>query len=172
MLTDKLQTVRVRLPASLMYSTSGTIDSEILRRLQNRFGDRCSSSGFVFRSSIVLTSRGEGVMDTVKLDGGMLFDCNFTARVLTLEEGESLKCRVVRKNEAGVMLSAVEKQYEHTPLVIVMPRLLHHDEGVVKAITDLSVGDEIRTTVLGCRFQPNETLMNVVVRYESPTSAS
>lgn len=165
MFTEKLQTVCVRLPASLMYSSSGSIDSEILRRLQNRFGDRCSGSGYVFRSSIVLTSRSQGIMDTVKLDGGMLFDCNFTARVLTLEEGEALLCRVVRKNEAGVMLSAVGEKYKHTPLVIVMPRLLHHEEADVAAIARLEIGDEIRTEVLGCRFQPNETLMNVVVRH-------
>ena len=88
----------------------------------------------------------------MKLDGGTLFDCNFTARVLTLEEGESLKCRVVRKNEAGATASAPSKNSTSTRRWSSSFRVSCTTTKASSAITDLSVGDEIRTTVLGCRF--------------------
>ena len=161
---------RVRLPAKWMHCTSSTIDREIMRRTQARYGDRCCEEGYVYGDTILVTKRGPGVLDSVVNDGGMLFDVQFVASVCMPGAGEHIRCEVKHINTEGVKCSADESNLCETPLDIVLPIRWHRDEMLRDRLRSIQPGAKITVRVMGCRFTTGDPGMSVVVEYVGPSS--
>lgn len=163
---------RVRLPAKWMHSTSSTIDREISRKVQARYGNRCCDVGYVYGGSILVTERGSGLLDDVVNDGGMLFDVQFVASVCMLGKGEPMRCVVTRTNTEGLKCEALDEALRTTPLDIVLPIRWHSHEPLRDHLRSFAEGAMVPVLVIGCRFSAGDTRMGVVVEYDAAAAAA
>ena len=169
---------RVSLDASHMGRDCRSIDRAIEDALRRTYGDACHEEGYMLGESIMLDSRGVGVVDTTAADGSMVYEVRYTASIFDLNEGGAMRCLVVKKNEEGMRLDPVpgdqavgglyspQRRGPSPPLDVVLP-ILYHDAPTQTVLSKVKVGDVIGVTVLGTRFLFGDRNMRVVVRYGS-----
>ena len=147
----------VRMPARFMNEQASRIDAAITQRLREMVGDRCDHQGFVFADSIQLVWRDTGELDTVLMDGGIVYRCQYTYQVYVLNEGDALRCTVLHSNDAGVLCKyAGDSSNSELHLNIVVPTQLNNQG------TRPENGETVLVRVVGTRFQPGQTIINVV----------
>lgn len=147
----------VRMPARFMNEQASRIDAAVTQRLKEMVGDRCDHQGFVFADSIRLVWRDTGELDTVLLDGGIVYRCQYTYQVYVLNEGDTLRCEVLHSNDAGILCKYAGSLLGSVlHLNIVVPTQLN-DRG-----KQLENGETVLVRVVGTRFQPGQSIVNVV----------
>lgn len=156
--------VRMSLPARWMNSSSRTIDREILKQLRAKLGNRCGEDGYVYSDSIMVTSRGPGVVDNLQQTADIVYDVAYVARVYRPEEGEELRCVIKDKNQEGILCEPSDETLRRTPLDIIMP-LRWHTQEQRGQLQNLAVGATITTRVMGARYCSGDRRISVVVEF-------
>lgn len=155
---------RVRLEARWMYCEKHVIDREILQHIQRRYGNICNAHGYVYGTTIMITERRPGVVDTILNNGDIIYNVTFSASVCKPGDDEIIQCTVVDKNTEGIRCLAMDPNLQYTPLDIIMP-IRWHPDNIQKKIATLSISQPVTTRVVGCRFSPGDKRMSVVVEF-------
>lgn len=128
------------------------INSIILNKIKKEVGDRCVSSGYLEADSIEIIERTIGKIYAEHLNGDIIYNVRYSAKICNPIKGMELTAVVENINKMGIM--AIAK-----PLTIVLARQHHVNR---KCFKNIKVGDEISLTVIGSRFELNETEISVI----------
>ena len=137
------------------------IDGILLHRLKNEIGNRCIKEGFVKQDSIEILKRSIGQVDSIHFNGRIGYNITYSAEICHPTEGLLITGKIADMNKMGAMM-VVE------PLSINIPKQLHTDLDVFK---NLSVGDTITVSIVGCIFELYDTEINVVGVIQSSSSS-
>ena len=163
MISNRIFRECVRLDSRWCNRDEQTVDRELLRRTQQIYGDQCCSHGYVYGDTIIITNRGDGVVDVIECDGAIIYDVEFVASVCMPGKGELIGCMVQDKNREGIRCEPTDANMRDTPLDIILP-IRWHDESVREELHALATrGRKLMVRVIGTRFSPGERRMSVIV---------
>jgi len=128
------------------------INSILLEKIKNLYGDRCIEKGFVQGSSIEIVERSIGKIYAEHLNGNIIYDIRFSADICNPVKGEIVKGRVTNSNKMGLLVKS-------GPLNIVLARQHHVNRRCFKKI---NVGEEIPVSIVGSRFTLNDKEISVI----------
>ena len=128
------------------------INSILLEKIKNLYGDRCIEKGFVQGSSIEIVERSIGKIYAEHLNGNIIYDIRFSADICNPVKGEIVKGRVTNSNKMGLLVKS-------GPLNIVLARQHHVNRRCFKKI---NVGEEIPVSIVGSRFTLNDREISVI----------
>ena len=131
---------------------SENIDNSLLFQLKKDIGDKCINEGYIDKDSIQILKRSIGKINSSHLNGSVNFDIEYTANVCNPREGDIISCKVLDINTMGLLT-------ESSPLTIVLPRDHHTDDPNFK---EVSIGDEIRVSIIGSRFDLYDTQITAI----------
>lgn len=131
---------------------NNNIDSILLEKLKNDVGNRCIKEGYVRRDSIEILKRSIGSIDSIHFNGRVCYQMTYSAEVCNPTEGLKLEGKIADINKMGAIINI-------EPLSIVLPKQHHQDLEVFK---DLSIGDHVSITIVGCIFELYDTEINAV----------
>ena len=131
---------------------SENIDNSLLFQLKKDIGDKCINEGYIDKDSIQILKRSIGKINSSHLNGSVNFDIEYTANVCNPREGDIVSCKVLDINTMGLLT-------ESSPLTIVLPRDHHTDDPNFK---EVSIGDEIRVSIIGSRFDLYDTQITAI----------
>jgi DNA-directed RNA polymerase subunit E'/Rpb7 len=131
---------------------SENIDNSLLFQLKKDIGNKCINEGYIDKDSIQILKRSIGKINSSHLNGSVNFDIEYTANVCNPREGDIISCKVLDINTMGLLT-------ESSPLTIVLPRDHHTDDPNFK---EVSIGDEIRVSIIGSRFDLYDTQITAI----------
>lgn len=131
---------------------SENIDNSLLFQLKKDIGNKCINEGYIDKDSIQILKRSIGKINSSHLNGSVNFDIEYTANVCNPREGDIVSCKVLDINTMGLLT-------ESSPLTIVLPRDHHTDDPNFK---EVSIGDEIRVSIIGSRFDLYDTQITAI----------
>ena len=142
----------IRLKRGSDLSRDTLIDTILINKVKDMYGDRCSSVGFLDKDSIKLLERTLGKIYAEHLNGDIIYDVKFTVDVCNPIKGSEITAVVENVNKMGIMAKI-------KPLTIVLARQHHVNR---KCFKNIKVGQEITFTVVGSRFELNDTEISVI----------
>lgn len=128
------------------------INSILLEKIKDLYGDRCIEKGFVQGSSIEIVERSIGKIYAEHLNGNIIYDIRFSADICNPVKGEIVKGRVTNSNKMGLLVKS-------GPLNIVLARQHHVNR---KCFKKINVGEEIPVSIVGSRFTLNDKEISVI----------
>lgn len=128
------------------------VDGVLLYKLKNEIGNRCIKEGYVKQDSIEILKRSIGQVDSVHFNGRICFNITYSAEICHPTEGLLVRGKIADMNKMGAMVTV-------EPLSINIPKQLHSDLDVFK---NLSIGDNVVISIVGCIFELYDTEINVV----------
>ena len=131
---------------------SENIDNSLLFQLKKDIGNKCINEGYIDKDSIQILKRSIGKINSSHLNGSVNFDIEYTANVCNPREGDIISCKVLDINTMGLLT-------ESSPLTIVLPRDHHTDDPNFK---EVSIGDDIRVSIIGSRFDLYDTQITAI----------
>ena len=131
---------------------SENIDNSLLFQLKKDIGNKCINEGYIDKDSIQILKRSIGKINSSHLNGSVNFDIEYTANVCNPREGDIVSCKVLDINTMGLLT-------ESSPLTIVLPRDHHTDDPNFK---EVSIGDDIRVSIIGSRFDLYDTQITAI----------
>ena len=108
----------------------------------------------VFKS-IKILRRTLGNINSLSLDGSVLYNIQYFAEVCYPLEGTELNVEVISKNKLGLLCK------KH-PLSIVIPKQSHSDIVIKQLIEDCEKGDKIDIKIIGSRFKKDSKEIFVI----------
>ena len=154
-------TKKIKLSAESMNKSSKEIDYLLLTKIKDKFGNKCIDQGYILKNKISIINRSKGYIDTIVIDGGICYTIKFTADVCYLDENEELECKIIKKNDEGLLLKTTNSAYKYIPLIIILPIRWHQDQEQ-EELRNLKINETIQTKVLGSRIT-NNTDLNIIV---------
>ena len=103
------------------------IESLLLEKLRKNIGDKCSKEGFIKSDSIRILRRTLGSLCSYRLDGSLLYNVEYQAKVCLPLEGSEIKTNVVSLNKLGLLC-------EIKPLSSVITYNQHLENGIWNGI--------------------------------------
>ena len=128
------------------------LDTILIEKVKEIYGDRCSSVGYLDKDSIELVERTIGKIYAEHLNGDIIYEVKFKVDVCNPVKGLQLSAVVENVNKMGIMAKL-------KPLTIVLARQHHVNR---KCFKNIKVGQEITFTVVGSRFELNDTEISVI----------
>ena len=129
------------------------IDATIIEQLQQEVGDKCTAHGFIRSSSIVITKRSVGIINTTQRQGSVDYKVVYEAEVCRKPDGQEIYCQVVNTNKLGIMA-------EYKPLSIVLAKQHHQDKKT--EFDTKKVGDVIKVKIMGSRYELRDDQINAI----------
>jgi DNA-directed RNA polymerase subunit E'/Rpb7 len=137
----------IPLTAMDMRAEIRSIDTVMVKKLQNKLEGRCSRHGFVLPNSIRLLSRSMGTAEKGRYTGSFLYHVQAEGGVLNPPDGVVISGEVIRKNKMGIYVN-----YRDAVRVIV-PRDLNIGNEEFESV---EVGETIEVEIKKSRFQVND----------------
>lgn len=126
------------------------MQASILAQLKMSYEGRCSSEGYIQRSSITIVNYSLGRTNYIK--GGVDYEVQFQADVCMPHPGQRFKAPVKLRSKVGI-------HCETPPIKILIPRDLHIGN---EEFEKVKVDEEIEFEVIGAQFKQQDPDIIVV----------
>lgn len=147
-------------PIELSYidnTSDKDINSILLTKIQNKFGNKCNEMGYIFKDSIEIISRSIGNINTSHFNGDMYFNIKVRAEVCIPLEGNSIKCKVVGRNRIGVYALS-------NPIHIILTSAHHSDN--IELFNTIDKDDLLEIEIITHKFKLNSEHIQVLGKFK------
>ena len=156
---DKLQTIysrclltrKIVLPITVI---GKSLDDVIENYIQNNFEGKCVVEGYVKPNSSKIIRYSSGVIER---GNNVIFEVVFECDICLPVEGMNMFCTVKNVVKAGVRAELANEV--PSPVVVFIARDHHFS---MQQFTDIKIGDTIKVSVIGQRFELNDKYVSVI----------
>ena len=134
------------------------ITNILTKKIKDDVEGKCVSEGYIKKDSIKIIKRSIGRLMDIQFNGNVIYEIIYTASVCNPSEGMVLKCYVENINKMGIMAYIKD---EDSPLNILLAKQHHQNN---EFFSGLKENDEIYVSVLGKRFEFNDTKISVIAK--------
>ena len=146
----------------LMREVGRGLRATLTRKLREQLEGKCAAEGFVRPGSTRIERYSAGVVR----DGAVVITVGVTCDVCSPCEGDRIRCIVAGVNKAGIRAVVSNGDGQPTPVQIYVARDHHHGEA---AFSSVQAGESLDVTVIGARYQLNDSAVSVIARLAAPT---
>ena len=140
---------------SLEFADTGTdIQEVIASRVASEIEGRCIVEGFVKPDSVKILALSAGLLEGPRVGYEVQVACEVCCPV----EGMEVECVARNVTKAGVR---AEIPTDPSPMMVFLARDHHHLSGT---FAQVAPGDKLRATVVGHRFELNDTYVSVIAK--------
>ena len=141
-------------------SVGKNLTQTLERCIKMQYEGKCSVEGFIKVDSakIISYSAGNAVADLICF--AVVFECQICHPV----EGMYIQCTATNITKAGIRAESV---FNPSPIVVFVTRDHNYDNAYFSTIKE---GDSIKLSVIGQRFELNDTHISVVAQLVEPTN--
>ena len=79
------------------------IEDVLLRKIKNKYGDKCNNDGYVIKDTIQILSRTMGKIISIYFTGDIHYKLKLEAQICIPSIGDKITCKVKGKNPAGIL---------------------------------------------------------------------
>lgn len=126
----------------------------LARKIAHEVENRCIEEGFIRPGSVVLLTHSAGLLAA----DNIYFTCAYSVDVCLPLEGTRIQCIVKTLTKAGIHAHVVDEGGV-APVTVFVAKEYHHTDLHFGSIRE---GDTISVTVVGCRFEINDTCVCVI----------
>ena len=130
------------------------LDDIIESYIQNHFEGKCVVEGYVKPNSSKIIRYSSGVIER---GNNVIFEVLFECDICLPVEGMNMYCSVKNVVKAGVRAELANE--EPSPVVVFIARDHHFN---MQQFNDIKVGDIIKVSVIGQRFELNDKYISVI----------
>jgi DNA-directed RNA polymerase subunit E'/Rpb7 len=141
------------------------------RKVAQKVEGLCTRHGYVQKGTSQLAKVAPGIVQFASLDGAVVFQVTFRARVCNPVVGSVLKCRITNMNKFG-LLAEVGFEDENRVRHYIIDVIVARNSASIASEVDLDtvqIGDEVDIEVLGRKFELGDEKISVVGRIVAAT---
>lgn len=157
-LTDRV----ILKPEELAFGTRDVLT----QKLRSKYEGACSQFGFVKPGTLEVTDHTPGRVQTVSLNGDIVYKTSFVANVCNPQAGQLIQMHVINKNRFGVMGECTTQIQGKRVVVleVVLPKHLHDasPEASVLDLDTLEKGQTVFVEVLGRKYELGDKKICVI----------
>ena len=140
------------LPSRLL---SQNIDIELLNILKYKIGNKCIKEGYVNKDSIDIIKRSIGKIDTNSLNGNIIFNIQYRAKICIPYQNNVIECVVKDNNKLGII--AINK-----PLEIFITKQNHENKVF---FNEIKKNDKILIKIIDKSFNLYDDNIMIIGKY-------
>ena len=137
---------------SRMYNNKNAIQEYLLAKIKKKHCNKCNHMGYI-NENIEIVNRSIGKLKPSHFNGSIYYDIQVIFNICIPLLGSLIKCRIIGKNDAGVLCEAL-------PLKI----MLCSD---IDDIAHLEIGEDVVIEILNYKVVINDTNIKVLGRLKS-----
>jgi DNA-directed RNA polymerase subunit E'/Rpb7 len=123
--------------------------------LRSKYEAKCSHHGYILQNSITIQKYSAGRVMAVSLNGDVIFNVSYFAKVCNPAIGSIVNARIVNMNKFGIL---AESKVNNTHILeFVIPTNIQN-----ASVNSVQIGDDIDVEILGKRFELNDKKISVI----------
>jgi DNA-directed RNA polymerase subunit E'/Rpb7 len=146
-------------------------------KLRSAVEGKCTRHGYVVPNSVAFVGCSCGKLDGASLNGDVVYEVEYMAKVCNPPEKSVVQARVVNVNRFGILAhgGTVSVEDAGTEVTLHVLEIIVAKQGVSLAsdvdLNAIRIGDEVQVQILGKRFELNDTKITVIGKIISSSSA-
>lgn len=128
------------------------INKTILKKLKEKYENKCLSIGYVKKNSINIISRTIGMIGTTNFKGYVKVSVKFSVDICNPVKDNIITCTVKNINKLGLLA-------ENGPLSVIIVKEYHDD---IEVFNDIDIDDVIKVRVIGKKYKLNGKEISVM----------
>lgn len=143
--------VKEKISPSHLYNKESIHDT-LLRKIKNKFGNKCSNYGYIIKDSIKIVDRSIGEIVSSHFNGSLVYHIKLEVKICSPSKNDIVSCKVVAKNKIGILC-------EQQPFVIILSKDYHNKHSKFDTIQK---NDLIHIKILDYKYKYSDNQIQVV----------
>lgn len=152
---------------------SGDMRSLLEQTLRDKYEGVCSYHGFIKPESIKILKYSMGFVQSLSLNGDVVYRVQYQANVCNPVIGNVIRCRVANMNKFGILAEATTVLPTSNRKLVVLDVIVpKNSPAIVSAINleTVKINDEIFVEIMGKKFELHDKKISIVGRVVLPSS--
>lgn len=161
-ISDQIINSRIALNA---VDINSDIDSIIQVKLKDQVEGKCYEDGYIIKDSIKIIKRSIGKIITSNNQSKVRYEITYSGKIISPSNGDIIQSYISNINKMGVISYIKlddDDTSENSPMIIMVPK--EYFNGSTRNIEDLTVGQSLEVSVIGCRIKYGSDKIQIVAK--------